>query len=144
MPLRQFLSLLFTLLILHGCARTPPEQALRETVTAMQRAVEKRDASGFMKHVSPSFKGQSGESGDIDRDGVRRLLAGVLLAHPNVKVALTIVSLKIEGDHADSVIEAVAASGVGALPDHARRFTFTLRWARSGSDWLLTRAQWES
>src|SRR5690606_28350744 len=54
-----------------ACVRTPPEQALRETVREAVDAIESRDASALADHLAADFVGPGG----LDRDGARRLAA---------------------------------------------------------------------
>jgi hypothetical protein len=56
------------MLVLAGCARTPPEQALRETMSGLQTAIESRDAAAVHALLADDFIGPEG----LDRDGARR------------------------------------------------------------------------
>ena len=42
-----WLVVLVAAMTILGCARTPPEQQLRESVTSLQASVQTRDASGL-------------------------------------------------------------------------------------------------
>ncbi len=134
--------LLLAVTWLTACARTPPETAIRAHIAEMEKAVERRSASGVLAHLADSFSAESSETGRLDRDAAKRTLAGVLLAHPNIKIGATVRALEIQGDTAQSVVEVLAAGGPGLLPDAAWHFTFQLSWLREGSDWKLVRARW--
>src|SRR5688572_16037789 len=51
-------------LLLAGCARTPPEDALRATIGSMQAAAEARDADALAEPLADDFAGPGG----MDRD----------------------------------------------------------------------------
>jgi hypothetical protein len=137
---RSFLLLAFA--ILAACSRPASEEALRGRIEEMKIAIEGKDASGFMKHVAPSFKGSSDETGEMDREALRRMVTGTLFVYPKIKVATTVRELKITDDSAESIVEAIATAGENVLPDQARHFSFKAQWTRSGQTWQLTRAQW--
>jgi len=59
------------LLVAAGCAKDPPEAALRATIASMQQAAEARDAAALVESVSAEFAGPEG----MDRDQFRRYLA---------------------------------------------------------------------
>jgi ketosteroid isomerase-like protein len=131
------------LTLLAACSKTPSEKALRDTIAAMQAAVEKKDASAFMQHVSENVRVTSPDTGELDRQGMRRTLSGILLAYPNINTGATIRELTINGSNAQTTVEVLSGGGAGALPDAVRHFSFNLSWAHDGSMWKLTRATWE-
>lgn len=128
---------------LAACGKSPSEQALRDTIKAMQTAVEKKDNGAFMQHVSAHVRVTSPDTGELDREGVRRTLTGVLLAYPTIHTGTTVRELTINGATAQTVVEVLTSGGAGALPDAARHFTFNLTWLHDGSHWKLSGATWE-
>src|SRR5687768_13941080 len=52
---------------LAGCARTPPEEALRASIAAMEQAAEARDADALGEFLAEDFVGPGG----MDRDTFR-------------------------------------------------------------------------
>src|SRR5690606_32235811 len=62
---------------LAGCARTPPEDALREAFDGVQAAIEARDAGDLAGFLAEDFIGPGG----LDRDGARRLAALHFMRH---------------------------------------------------------------
>ena len=143
MPTKSIATLFLILLTLAACSRSSSsEEALRGRVEEMKIAVEGKDASGFMKHVAPTFKGMSDETGEIDREALRRLVTGTLFVYPKIKVATTVREVKVNGETADMLIEAIATAGENVLPDQARHFSFDAQWVRTGQTWQLTRARW--
>ncbi|MGQ4659293.1 nuclear transport factor 2 family protein [Lysobacter sp. F6437] len=125
--------------LLAGCARTPPEQALRETMQALRGAVEQRDASAVADHLADDFVGPDG----MDRDGARRLAAVAFLRHRDVGVTLGPVDVSVKQDHATVHFTAVLTGGSGrALPDAARLYDVETGWRLEEGDWHLTSARW--
>jgi hypothetical protein len=141
MPAKYLVILLFLLAIM-GCSRSSSEEALRGRVEEMKIAIEGKDAGGFMKHVAPTFKGASDETGEIDREALRRLVTGTLFVYPKIKVSTTVREVKINGETAEMLIEAITTAGENVLPDQARHFSFDTQWSRTGQTWQLTRARW--
>jgi hypothetical protein len=135
--------MLAAVVFLVACSKSPSEQALRETIAQMQSAVEKKDTSGFMQHVSASVRVTSAETGELNRDGVRRTLTGLLLAYPTINTGATVRELAINGTSADTTVEVLSGGGASALPDAVRHFTFKLKWLHDGSKWMLVAATWE-
>ncbi len=138
----NFFVFLLLALAIAACSRSSTEEALRGRVEEMKIAVEGKDASGFMKHVAPTFKGASDETGEIDREALRRMVTGTLFVYPKIKFATTVREIKINGETADMLIEAIATAGENVLPDQARHFSFDAQWTRTGQTWQLTRARW--
>jgi hypothetical protein len=68
---------LFALALLSAaCNRTPPEQALRETITKMQQAAEKGDVDELFEPIAEDFSGAEG----MDRTAFRRYLTLVRMS----------------------------------------------------------------
>jgi hypothetical protein len=142
MRLKHFATL-FLLIAIAACSRSSSnEEALRGRVEEMKIAIENKDASGFMKHVAPTFKGASDETGEMDREALRRLVTGTLFVYPKIKVATTVREIKVTDESAQMLIEAIATAGENVLPDQARHFSFDAQWSRTGQTWQLTRARW--
>jgi hypothetical protein len=137
------LALAGLLCALLACSRDDPERALRETVSTMQAAAEKRDASALLTHVSEQFVGESQDTGSMDRQAARQLLLAVFLRHPNINTGATVQSVAITGTRATAVINAVTTGGLTGLPNTARTWTFQTDWVRDGKAWKLSRARWE-
>lgn len=126
-------------LLLAGCTRTPPEQALRETMQSLQLAMEQRDASAVEDHLGDDFVGPGG----MDRDGARRLAAITFLRHRDVGVTLGPLDVSVLQEHATVRFTAALTGGSGrALPDAARLYQVETGWRLEDGDWRLTSARW--
>ena len=83
-------------LLAAGCAKEPPEAALRATIAGMQAAAEARDADALADAVSEEFVGPGG----MDRDQFRRTMAVAWLRDKNVGVQLGPLDVELVGDRA--------------------------------------------
>ena len=128
-----------TWLLLAGCTKTPPEQALRETMEELRDAVEQRDSSAVEDHLANDFVGPGG----MDRDGAKRLAALTFLRHRDVGVTLGPIDASVKQDHATVSFTAVLTGGSGrALPEAARLYDVETGWRLEEGDWHLTSARW--
>ncbi|MCX7556672.1 hypothetical protein OS187_07525 [Xanthomonadaceae bacterium JHOS43] len=123
-----------------ACARTPPEQRLRERIAEMQVALEERRPSDFIAGVADDFSGESG----LDREGAHNLMRAQVLRNARIGVTLGPLDIELHGERATVKFSAVLAGGSGGLvPDSARPWAVTTGW-RDGSDgWQLIHASWE-
>src|SRR3546814_13690899 len=67
-----------------ACSRTPPEQRLRESVVAMQAAIEARQISDVRELLADDFIGPGG----MDRSGAARLAQLSFMRHRDIGVAI--------------------------------------------------------
>lgn len=127
---------------LSACVREPPEQRLRQTVVAMQEAVESGDAGDFMASISPDFVGNSG----LDRDGLERMLKAQLLL--NSKVGLQTGPLTVQmGEALDTATVRFTVLMVGGsgrfLPERGQMQEVVSSWRDEQGQWRVYSAQWE-
>lgn len=127
---------------LAACVREPPEQRLRQTVVAMQEAVESGDAGDFMGSVSPDFVGNNG----LDRDGLERMLKAQLLL--NSKVGLQTGPLTVQmGEALDTATVRFTVLMVGGsgrfLPERGQMQEVVSGWRDEKGQWRVYSAQWE-
>ncbi len=126
--------------LLSACGRTDPEKALRAAITDMEAAVKARDTSKFVAHLAPDFA-QTGSAG-LNRDDVRRTIAGILITNPNIYLNASISEVKISGESATAKLVVVAGGGSGLIPERAQSWNFTTRWRYEKDKWLVERADW--
>ncbi|GAA5074420.1 nuclear transport factor 2 family protein [Lysobacter panacisoli] len=126
---------------LFGCARTPPEQRLRETVGQLHDAIERRDAAGLREVLAEDFVGP----GSLDRDGARRMAQLTFLRHREVGASLGPVSVEMTPGHATARFSVALTGSSGAvLPDAARLYEVETGWREEDGEWRLTSAEWEA
>lgn len=121
-----------------GCAKEPPEAALRATIAGMQAAAEARGADTLAEAVSEEFVGPEG----MDRDQLRRTLALVWLRDKNVGVQLGPLDVELVGDRARVDFTAGTTGGAGWLPDRGQLYQVETAWRLEGGDWKLLSASW--
>lgn len=129
------------LLLLAGCARTAPEQALREALSGLQATIEKRDASGLQGMLADDFIGPEG----LDRDGARRLAQAMFLRYRDVGAKIGPLDITLQGDrHASVHFSAAVSGGAGAvLPDSGQIYDVETGWRLEDGNWQLVSAQWQ-
>jgi len=127
------------LLVGAGCAKDPPEAALRATIASMQEAAEARDAAALVGSVSDDFAGPHG----MDRDQFRRYLAVLWLRDREVGVRMGPLDVELIGDRARVDFTAATTGGQGWMPDRAQIHQVTTGWRLEGGDWKLISADWQ-
>ena len=126
--------------LLAGCARTEPEQALRKAIDGLGGAVEARDARAVTDFLAADFIGPRG----MDRDDARRLAALHFMRHGDVGVLPGPLDIELQETHARVRFSAVLSGGDGGrmLPDSARAWQVDTGWRLVDGDWLMTSADW--
>lgn len=139
MNLTRTLRALLLLLLIGGCARAPDEQRLRDTIAAMETALESGEAGGFMEHVGADF---SGQRDGIDQRQLRALLVAQTLRHENVSVLTGPLEVKLFKDRATVKLR-VLATGGRWLPESGRQFDIESHWRIEDGEWICFRAEWQ-
>jgi len=133
--------LLAALLVLGAsCSRTPPEQRLREQVSAMQAALEARDARAFMDGVGEEFVGNGG----MDRAALQQVIRTQVLADMRIGITLTPTEVALHGDRATVRFTAMTTGGSGRfVPDRGQVYEVTSGWQDVDGQWRLYSAEWK-
>lgn len=128
------------MLILAACTKTPPEQALRDTMAELQTAVEARDASAVQSFLAGDFVGPDG----LDRDGARRMATLYLMRHGSVGMTLGPLAVRMQEDHARVDFSVALTGGSGRLlPESGQVYDVQTGWRVEDGDWKMTSATWE-
>jgi hypothetical protein len=133
----------FVALLAGGCAR-PPDAAtrIRSTIEAMREAAEARDAGGVLDHVASDFTGRGGE---IDREGLARILKIEFLRNQDIGVRLGSVDIEIDGDRATARFDMTLIDGSRRwLPSGRETYAVVSGWRREGSAWTCYNATWDA
>ncbi len=126
-------------LLLAACARTPPEQALRDAVAALQTAIESRDAAAVQDSLADDFIGPDG----LDRAGARRMAALYLMRHDRVGVTPGPLDIALQDTHARVRFTAVLTGGTDRLlPQAGDVYKVETGWRMEGGRWRMTSATW--
>ena len=127
------------LLALAGCARTPPEQALRETMAGLQDAIEARDAAAVHALLADDFIGPEG----LDREGARRLAQAMFLRYRGVAATIGPLEIVLQDQHAQVRFDAVVTGGSGGLlPESGQAYDVETGWRIEDGEWRLVNSQW--
>ncbi len=122
-----------------ACARTPPEQALRDTIAQLQRDIGARDADAVTSVLAEDFVGNEG----MDRRGARQLAAGTFLRYREVGAKLGPLQVEMQGDrHATVRFTAAISGGAGLVPQEGQVYQVATGWRLVDGDWMLTSADW--
>lgn len=125
--------------IVAGCARTPPEQKLRDALTSLQTSVEEHDMSGLEEALAADFVGPDG----LDRKGARRLAQMTFLRHRDIGVRLGPPKVSLQDHHATVSFPAALTGGAGGvLPDAASVYDVDTAWRMEEGEWRLISASW--
>jgi len=141
MRLRPFLLVFAAVLTLAGCARKPDEQRLRETIAAMQSAVEQSKPRDFIARVATDF---TGNEGSVDRDGLGNILRVAALRNEKIGVTIGPIAVQLQGERATADLTATLTGGSGGLlPERGAIYAIHSAWKKDGAEWRLYNATWE-
>lgn len=125
---------------LAACHRTPDEQRIRESIGAMQQAVEAGKPRDFMAYVTADF---NGNDGTVDRGALGNILRVEVLRNERAGVTLGPIDVDLQGDRATVHVTATLTGGAGLMPESASVYAITSGWRREKSDWRCYNASWE-
>jgi ketosteroid isomerase-like protein len=127
--------------VIAGCSRPPDEAALRETIESMRTAAEARDAGGVLDPIAPDFAGRGGE---VDREGLSRLIKLEFLRPEAIGVSIGSISIAIEGDRATATFEMTLTDRSRRfLPGGSESYSVVSGWRREGRRWVCVNATWD-
>jgi len=126
--------------LLDGCSKPPDEAQIRAAIDAMARAVQDKDRTAFVEHLSPEFKAGNG----MDQRGLAQLMLFEFRRNKQIGVYVVDTDVKVDGAWANAVLH-VAVTGTGDwLPERARYYRVSMRWHKRDGQWRVRRARWES
>ncbi|MGH8212145.1 MAG: hypothetical protein ACREPP_02800 [Rhodanobacteraceae bacterium] len=126
---------------LGACHRTPDEQQVRQAIAAAATAARGNDADGVLDAVSEDFVGNDG---DLDRRGLKQMLAVRAFRHDSTGVLIGPISVERRGDRLIATFTLTLTGGRpdSLLPDHADVHEMTTAWRREGRYWRCYSAHW--
>ncbi|WP_290536376.1 MULTISPECIES: nuclear transport factor 2 family protein [Alcanivorax] len=125
-------------LLIAGCTRTPPEQAILEALESLETAIEAGDTGTLMDILTEQADIQRGNH-SLQRDEVRRLLMGTFLRYPKRQLAITQVNIELDPvnqRHARVTFTAFAWGGQDIMPDNADSYRVVSDWREDG-EWKI-------
>jgi ketosteroid isomerase-like protein len=134
-------ALLLLAWMLAGCHRAPAEQQVREAIDAAAVAARANDTRGVLDVVSDDFTGNEGE---LDRRGLRQLLAVRALRGDKAGLLVGPVSFEHKGDRIIAKFNLVLTGGKPGdlLPEQSAIYAMTTAWRREGGEWKCYSASW--
>jgi len=143
---RHGIAILLVALCL-ACSKTPPEEAVRARIAAIETALAERDNSGVRSNLAPGFQGGPADApAQFDQPGVQRLLAGYFLRYPNIRLVVTglkVTPLAHDPSQAWSEAAVLLTGAEGLIPDTGRIYTVRGLWQQTDGDWRLVQLTWE-
>jgi hypothetical protein len=119
------------------------EDRIRALLDGAALAAQEKRIGDVVEIVSERFAG-----GGLDRQGVKRFVAGMVLRGDWVSVSVAGLAVVVEGDAARANVDVVTARGgkgkavADLLPEEAAAHRIACRLAREGSDWRVVGAEW--
>ena len=141
--MRQIVAFLVLLVpVLCACSRSSDEERIRQTMAAMQKAMEERSPRAFMVHVSDDFIGN--DDPGFDRNALLNLLRVEVLRNDEVSVLLGPIDVDLQGDRASVHVTATITGGKGSLlPERGAVYDITSGWRRDGREWICYSGRWK-
>jgi hypothetical protein len=133
--------LLLLLLLITACGReSSPEQQVRATIAAGERAAEERDAGALLDLVSERYSDDQGRDAEL----LAKYVRGYLLTHPSIHLVTRVESVEFPYRDLARVrvtIGSLAREGAAATLDlGADVDEVEIELTREGDDWRVTRA----
>jgi hypothetical protein len=124
-----------------ACHRVPAEQQIHRAIESAAAAARDNDSSGVLAVVGDDFTGNDGE---LDRSGLRRLLAIRALRQDRTGVLVGPVTFDHKGDRIVASFNLVLTGGKPGdlLPDRSAIYAMTTAWRREGGKWICYSAAW--
>lgn len=129
-------------LVLAACGSpSDPEQALRDTMTGLEHALNQRDVDAIAAHLADDFAGPEG----MGHDEAKRLATAMFLRYRNTRVQLASPQVTMQGsDRATVEVQAVLLGGSAALlPESGQVYAIRTGWRLDAGEWQLVHASWQ-
>jgi len=141
--MRLVFSAVLAALLLIACSKElSVEQQVITTLRAMEIAAEEGGHFEFIAYVADSF---SGQQGSMDRREFHRFM--ILQINQRRRLHAQFFPIYVQdsgGDLATAHFRILVTGGGGLLPDSGQLFEVETEWLREGSDWMLSKADWEA
>ena len=133
--------MIFAVAALSACHRAPAEKQIRQAIQSASAAARDNDASGVLAVVADDF---TGNDGDLDRSGLRRLLAIRALRQDRTGVLVGPVAFEHRGGRVVARFNLVLTGGKPGdlLPDQSAIYAMTTAWRREDGKWVCYSAKW--
>lgn len=129
--------------MLASCHGTPAEKQVHNAINAAAAAARANNVHDVLAVVSDDFIGNDGE---LDRDGLHRLLALRALRQDQASVLIGPVKFEHRGDRIIAKFNLVlmGAKPNTLLPNRSAIYAMTTAWRREGGHWRCYSAMWKT
>jgi len=138
--------LVILVLILSACGpEASPEQQVRDTLAALEAAVEKRSLGAVGDFIADDYA----DTWHVDRNTVLRSLLAYLQGHQSIHLLTRVAEIQL--DDASQQALAVVFVGMAGVPVespqalltlNADLYRFEIGLRRDASDWQIIKASW--
>lgn len=128
------------LLAAAACARSGPEERLRERTQALHAAIESRDIAAMQHVLADDFVGNDG----LDRRQARALATVLVSRYRSIGITFGPMDVQLQPPANATVRFSVLATGggEGLLPQRIQAYEVETAWREEGGDWMLYHAKW--
>lgn len=131
-----------------------PEQAIQNTLLAMEEAAEERTLSGFMQHISDDYQDRQGNR----KKDIRRIIQIHYIRNQKIHILSKVQSLEINGSLAKVELSTAMAgreadlsgeflsgetTGLSGLRANTHHFTIQLVSDDQQQTWLVKNVSWK-
>jgi hypothetical protein len=144
--MRIMIGTVLAVLLLAGCSEElSVEQQVIATLENMEQSAEEGKHLDFIDYVADEFSGQSGV---MNRRDFHRLMLFQMNDNRRLQAQFFPIHVQEKDTDQDSIqasaqFKILITGGGGLLPEHGQLFQVETEWIRDGSDWLLSKADWE-
>jgi len=128
-----------------ACNKETEEDRVRKVIAGMQKAVEEKQVTAVLEHVSRSYQDPQGNN----YDGIKGIFAFYFLRHRAVSVSIPSLDITVTNDMARVVFQAILAGREGGesagaiLPDALGVYQFNVVLRKEGDAWKVLSATWD-
>jgi hypothetical protein len=133
---RIVMAAVLLLVLVAGCQRSDPEQAIRDAIDGIELAISERNAGGVSKHLADGFL----LDGQLDRDAVYRMMIAQFLRFRNIGTVTSGLVVEIHPNDPGRAFAraSVAIAGMqGLIPEDGNLYRINSEWRLEDGAWLL-------
>jgi ketosteroid isomerase-like protein len=129
-----------------ACHKETEEDMVRNVIASMQKAVEEKQVTAALEHVSRSYQDPQGNN----YDGIKGIFAFYFLRHRAVSVSIPSLDITVTNDMARAMFQAILAGRDGGdpanttiLPDTLGVYQFNVVLKKENKAWKVLSATWD-
>ena len=142
LPVHPLCGLALLVFVLCGCAKElSVEQHIIASLRNMETAAEQGEHFEFMGFVSESF---SAQDSSMDRRAFHRFMIFQINQNRRLHAQFFPINVQqINESLASARFNLLVTGGSGLLPESGQLFDVETHWTLEGSEWMLTKADWQ-